>query len=99
MRRSLVTMAVLACAAPAFAGPAQKACLATERSPGPRVCACAQQVADQTLSRSDQHIAASIIREPELFVKYQKDSSRRAQGFLTRYRLWGERVEQHCARR
>ena len=91
--------AVLAAvASAALAGPTQRACLTVERSPGPKVCACAQAVADVTLSSRDQKLAASIIREPDLFQKYRKDKSRRAQGFVERYRTWGARVEEACAK-
>jgi len=74
----------------------QRACLNSDRSPGPQVCACAQVVADQTLSRSDQRQAAEIIADPDAFQEVNASRSNRAQSFVARYRLWGERVEQVC---
>ena len=95
MRRTLIVLLLMSGAA--WAGPAERACNAVSRSPGPAVCACAQQMADVTLSARDQKVAASIIREPDLFQKYRNRKGRRAEAFIERYRLWGERVETHCS--
>jgi hypothetical protein len=98
--RFLVISGVLACVSfPAFsAGITEAACLRSERSPGREVCACAQYVADRMLSRSDQQNAAKIIAEPDKYLEFKYASSRKEQGFLDRYRAWGEASAEYCTR-
>ena len=49
----------------AMAGPIDSACIRSDRARGNApLCGCIQQVANQTLSRSDQRRAASFFRDP-----------------------------------
>ncbi|QHQ33948.1 hypothetical protein [Algicella marina] len=77
-------------------GPTERACLQSERSPGRQVCACAQSVADQTLSKGDQDKAAGIIRKPDLFFKYHGSDNPSRKAFLQRYRAWGTATSELC---
>ena len=78
------------------AGATESACLRSDRSPGREACACAQSVADQTLSRGDQKIAARIIKDPDHFYKYYGSKNPRNQAFLERYRAWGTAAHEFC---
>ena len=89
-------LAVLLMADRAGAGPAQRACLMSERSPGPVTCSCIQGVADQTLTPRDQRRAATIIANPDLMDKVLEDRRASARGFVERYRRWGEVAAQTC---
>lgn len=78
------------------AGTTERACLRSDRSPGQAVCACAQSVADQTLSQRDQSIAAKIIVNPDHFYKYYGSKNPRRKSFLERYRAWGKISNELC---
>lgn len=80
----------------ALGGPTQQACLLSDHSPGPKACLCVQQIADQTLSREEQFLAASIIAEPDLLDTYLVDDRPQSRGFVERYREWGARAAQSC---
>lgn len=98
--RYLVLALSLSISAPAYAaGTTEAACLRSDRSPGREACACAQAVADQTLSQSDQKIAAKIIADPDHFYTYYGSDAPRRKAFLERYRNWGSLTEQHCSAR
>lgn len=90
------------CAGLLLSGPAaaigvtESACLASARSPGPEVCACAQSVADSILTIPDQREAAKIIADPERFAKLQGRSNRAAKAFIERYLGWAALAAERC---
>ncbi|MXU66568.1 hypothetical protein [Oceanomicrobium pacificus] len=81
---------------PVSAANIARACLASDRSPGAEVCACAQSVANQVLTRSDQNKAVKIIAEPDKFIDYKYSKSANAKAFLERYKVWGEMASKIC---
>ena len=97
--RFLITSSLFVCVSfPVFsAGITENACLRSERSPGREICSCAQNLADQMLTRSDQRAAAEIIAEPDIYLEYKYTENQSKQTFLERYRTWGETTAQYCA--
>ncbi|NNU79952.1 hypothetical protein HMH01_05815 [Halovulum dunhuangense] len=94
--QAFVLLAAVTGAAPAAAGPTERACLSSARSPGPAVCACSQALANQFLTPRDQERAARIIQDPDHFHEIESQRGRAAQDFMARYRAWGEAAEQFC---
>ncbi len=99
MRAAVLYLSILSLAGCGGGGAStpERACLTSDRSPGQEVCSCVQQVADQTLSRRDQKLAAQIIGDPDKFREYQKSSNPSRKAFVERYRLWGSTSSEVCA--
>lgn len=95
----LLVLAVAACGS----GPTRDvraACLASPRSPGGEVCACAAREAEARLSRSDRRRTAAILEEPDEILPYtQSDEGSRRRAFLERYRAWANATAENCAPR
>lgn len=97
MLKSTLIAALVICPTLSFgAGTTENACLRSDRSPGRAACACAQNVADQTLSKGDQKIAAKIINNPDVFYEYYGSDNQRKKAFLQRYRNWGSTAQEFC---
>lgn len=95
----LLTLLLTVCPAMALAlGPAYQACMASERFPGERQCACAQELADSLLTAADQEQAASIIADPDRFQTINQRKSSASDAFIERYRTWGGLVAERCAK-
>jgi len=80
----------------AGSGAIQNACLSSGRSAAsPALCSCVQQVADQSLSRSEQRRAAAFFDDPQL-----AQDTRQAGGaeteFFRQYREFADRAERIC---
>ncbi|WP_376874849.1 hypothetical protein [Albirhodobacter sp. R86504] len=81
----------------AFAGAISKACLkADRRSASNSLCTCIQQVADQSLSRSDQRRAAKFFKDPHQAQEIRQSSNRSDEAFWLRYKAFGERAGALC---
>lgn len=80
-----------------LAGPISTACMAAAR-PGanPGLCGCIQNVADQTLSRSDQRQAAKFFRDPDAAQQIRTSTNSRHSEFWQRYKAFGARAEATC---
>ncbi|MFZ5749948.1 MAG: hypothetical protein ACOY5U_02660 [Pseudomonadota bacterium] len=92
---SIVLLA--AAAGPALAGPIEAACLRSERSGGNRaICGCIQQVADMTLTGSDQRLAARFFSDPDRAQEIRQSDRRSHEAFWERYRNFGETAEVYC---
>jgi hypothetical protein len=88
---------VLAASLPGHAGPIDAACLSSGRDEANRtVCACVQQVADQTLDNADQRRAARFFRDPELAHKTMMSQSARDTAFWARWESFGAQAELYC---
>ncbi len=91
---SLLVASTLAAAA----GPIERACNRSDRSAAnPRLCACIQEAADLTLSRSDQNRAARFFRDPHEAQEVRQSDRRRDEEFWERYRAFGDTAEAFCA--
>ena len=98
MNRIVIAAAAVILTTPlAMAGPIDSACVRSERGARqPQLCGCAQQVADQMLTRSDQRLAASFFRDPHKaqVVRMSKRDSDNA--FWARYKAFTGAAEAYC---
>ena len=99
MRRFALLVALLVSAgssAPA-GNMISKACLKAAR-PGttPALCACIQAVADRTLKRRDQRLAAGFFRDPHRAQVIRQSPRRSHEEFWRRYKAFGAEAEQSC---
>ncbi|MGG7643814.1 hypothetical protein ACQ5SP_03265 [Rhodovulum sp. YNF3179] len=101
MRKTLLAATMVALVAPvAQAGPIENACNRSDRAKGDRaLCGCIQDVADLTLDRSDQRMAAQFFKDPHRAQEIRQSDNRRHEGFWQRYRAFGEAAEEFCTRR
>jgi len=89
---------IILCAAPAMAGPIESACLRSDRDAASRqLCGCIQNVADATLTGSDQRLAASFFKDPHRAQEIRQSDSRSHAAFWERYKAFGETAEAYCA--
>ena len=101
MRTALIALPLIALAAcgPQVNGEIATACVAADRSAAsPRLCTCVQQVAGQTLGRSDQAQLVEFFKDPELANDMKINNSRGADAFWDRYRVFTRTAEQACRR-
>ncbi|MGH1355759.1 MAG: hypothetical protein ACRBBS_11845 [Thalassovita sp.] len=77
-------------AAPVQAGPIERACIAAGRqSASGRLCDCIQNVADQTLTRSDQRMAAKFFQDPHKAQEIRQSDNTQHEAFWLRYKDFG----------
>ena len=81
----------------AWAGPIQKACMASDRGGDRSLCSCIQQAADMTLSGSDQRRAAKFFRDPEAAHVTWVSQKPSDDAFWERYKSFGQTAEAYCA--
>lgn len=103
MKRVLVLVAVLgisaALVAPsAMAGDAiRKACLKAGRPAASRaLCGCIQSVADQSLNRRDQRLAATFFKDPHKAQVIRQSDRASHEAFWLRYKAFGSQAEETC---
>ncbi|WP_270727088.1 hypothetical protein [Shimia sp. Alg240-R146] len=79
------------------AGTVSRACLKSDRGGATRsVCRCIQQVANQSLSRSDQKLAASFFSDPHKAQEIRQSSNGSHEKFWLRYKDFGSVVSASC---
>lgn len=81
----------------AMAGPIDNACRSSERGASSQLCGCIQQVADQTLSRSDQRRAAKFFRDPHEAQEVRTSNSSSDNAFWSRYTNFASTAEAYCS--
>jgi hypothetical protein len=82
----------------AQAGVIERACNKSDRDAANRsVCACIQQVADMSLSNSDQRRAAGFFNNPDKAQDVRLSDTSRDDAFWARYTAFGEQAEAFCA--
>jgi len=97
MRIAMSIVLLAAATGPGLAGPIETACLRSERSGGNRaICGCIQQVADMTLTGSDQRLAARFFSDPDRAQEIRQSDRRSHEAFWERYRNFGETAEVYC---
>jgi hypothetical protein len=98
MKQTILAAFVLALLAPAAAaGPIERACNSSGRpQANAGLCACIQQAADMTLSRSEQTRAAKFFRDPHQAQVVRQSSQRGDSVFWERYRAFGTTAETYC---
>ena len=87
---------------PASAAPAgdliRNACLNADRPGASRqLCSCIQKVADQSLKRRDQKLAASFFSDPHKAQVIRQSDRPANEVFWARYKEFGNTAEQVCA--
>jgi hypothetical protein len=101
MKKSLFAAVLLLAsplAAPAFAGSIDNACMSAGRAGANRaLCGCIQQVADQSLSRSDQRRAAKFFKDPHMSQEVRQSDRASDEAFWLRYKQFGDLAEAYCA--
>ncbi|WP_319825750.1 hypothetical protein [Thalassovita sp.] len=61
------------------------------------LCGCIQRVADQTLTRSDQKIAAKFFTEPQKAQDMRQSGSTHHEEFWRRYKEFGVSAAASCS--
>ncbi len=78
-------------------GDMSRACLDADRSAAsPALCSCVQQVADQSLSGSDQARAVMFFENPQLAQDTRQSSRPGDERFWTRYRAFTDLASEIC---
>jgi hypothetical protein len=86
-------------AAPAAAGPIERACLDSGRAAASRaLCSCIQGAANVVLNARDQRRAAEFFRDPQRAQAVRMSRSDEDNAFWARYREFGALAEQSCSR-
>ena len=84
-------------AATASAGTMSNACKKSDREAATRkMCNCIQQVADQTLSTSDQRLASTFFADPHKSQVIRQSDRRSDEKFWLRYKDFGVVVSASC---
>ncbi len=98
MKRTAIAGTILVLlAGAAGAGTIENACLKSDRRAASRaLCGCIQKVADATLGRSDQRLAASFFSDPHRSQEVRQSDSRNNERFWQRYVRFGAAAEVHC---
>ncbi len=100
MKRLMIAAAATVLTVPfAMAGPIDSACVRTDRGArNAALCGCVQQVANMTLSRSDQRRAAGFFKNPHEAQEVRMSKSDRDNAFWARYKNFTTTAEAYCAR-
>jgi len=98
MTKYLFTAALVLAGSSAMAGPIDKACIRAGRTADPALCGCIQQVADNTLSRSDQRRAAKFFEDPDMAQETRVSDHSSDEDFWLRYKNFAQAAEAYCAR-
>lgn len=98
LNRLVIAAAAVVLTAPlAMAGPIDSACVRSDRARGNApLCGCIQQVANQTLSRSDQRRAADFFRNPHKAQEVRMSKRDADNAFWSRYKRFAGTAEAYC---
>ncbi|MBT9382944.1 hypothetical protein KM176_03630 [Pseudooceanicola sp. CBS1P-1] len=97
---ALAFSALVLCALPQAgqAGPIDNACMSSgQRQANARVCSCLQAVANQTLGRGDQKLAAKLMMKPEMIDDLRQSPSGDQRAFWSRYTIFGTAAQNSCS--
>lgn len=96
-RIAIAAAAIIMTAPLAMAGPIDSACVRSDRARGNApLCGCIQQVANQSLSRSDQRRAANFFRNPHEAQEVRMSKRDADNAFWARYKAFAGRAEAYC---
>ena len=85
-------------AAPAQAGAIERACLKSDRKAANRsLCNCIQDVADLTLNRRDQRLAAKFFGDPHRSQEIRQSDRDSHETFWKKYRQFGNNAKAYCS--
>lgn len=99
INRVMIAAAAVILTAPlAVAGPIDSACVRSDRGArNTSLCGCIQQVADMTLSRSDQRRAARFFKDAEEAQEVRMSKSNADNAFWARYKNFTSTAEAYCS--
>ena len=99
LNRFVIAAAAIVMTTPlAMAGPIDSACVRSDRARGNApLCGCIQQVANQTLSRSDQRRAARLFRNADEAQEIRMSKSDADNAFWARYKNFAATAEAYCS--
>ncbi|KNG95649.1 hypothetical protein ATO11_00650 [Pseudaestuariivita atlantica] len=81
----------------AEAGLISRACLKADRKAASRsLCGCIQSVANKTLTRSDQKMAASFFKDPHKAQVIRQSDRVNHEKFWQKYKAFGKTAEAMC---
>ena len=81
------------------AGTIERACVRSDRKAANRaLCGCIQDVADLTLTGSDQKLAATFFKNPQKAQDVRQSDRRSHEIFWKRYKNFGETARAYCSR-
>jgi hypothetical protein len=93
---SLALIGLTAGSAPA-SSMIEKACLKAGRDAASRdLCGCIQNVADQSLQRKDQRLAASFFKDPHKAQVIRQSERPNNKVFWVRYKAWSAAASEIC---
>lgn len=82
----------------AQAGPISRACMASDsKHRSAQVCGCIQQVANQTLDRADQRLAAKFFKKPQMAQDIRMSDNRQHEVFWKKYKEFGDTATKYCS--
>lgn len=102
VRTIILVAAMAAVSVPALpqmaeAGMITRACLKADRKAASRsLCGCIQGVANQTLTRSDQKLAARFFKDPHKAQEIRQSDNARHETFWKKYKAFGKTAEAMC---
>lgn len=92
-----VAAPTVSAAAPTASGPISHACLASDRKArSPRLCGCIQAVADMTLSKKDQSLAASFYNNPQKAQDIRQSDNTGHERFWLQYKEYANAAKGIC---
>ena len=96
----LITLSLTAIllAGTVHAGAIERACKRSDRAAGKQaLCNCIQQVADVTLDRRDQRMAAKFFKDPHMAQEIRQSDRSSHEVFWKKYRAFGSAAETYCS--
>lgn len=104
MKKSLTVLTLIAAGftatlspVSASAGSIERACMSSDRAANNRaLCGCIQQVADMTLTNSDQRQAAKFFKDPQRAQDIRQSDNASHEAFWQRYKAFGNTAAQYC---
>lgn len=94
---STATAVLILTTSMAQAGPISRACMDAGKTRNNSVCGCIQQVANATLTSSDQRLAAKIFRKPQMAQDIRMSDSSSHEVFWKRYKVFGATASKTCS--
>ena len=94
---SLIALLILNASSAPAANLIERACLKAGRTGATReLCGCIQRVANQSLGKSDQRLAASFFKKPHKAQVIRQSDRASHEAFWTRYKKWSASAKETC---